>query len=90
MTPIPNGAPQSLGEAFAHINALSVPSVDDLKVMVLIEAAGQPLYEASAEGSDHEEVKALLIENGHEEMKRLAAQRPLSCSGEVIVSPDKV
>lgn len=68
MTPIPNGAPQSLGEAFAHINALSVPSVN-LKVMVLIEAAGQTLYEASAEGSDHEEVKALLIENGHEEMK---------------------
>ena len=69
MTPIPNGAPQTLGEAFAHINALSVPSVDDLKVMVLIEAAGQTLYEASAEGSDHEEVKALLIENGQGEMK---------------------
>jgi rubrerythrin len=69
MTPIPQGAPQSLGEAFAHINALTAPSVTDLKVMVLIEAAGQTLYEVSAEGSDHEGVKALLIENGHEEMK---------------------
>lgn len=69
MTPIPQGAPQSLGEAFAHINALTAPSLTDLKVMVLIEAAGQTLYEVSAEGSDHEGVKALLIENGHEEMK---------------------
>ncbi len=69
MTPIPEGAPQTLGEAFAHINALTTPSVNDLKVMVLIEAAGQTLYEISAEGADHQGVKGLLIENGHEEMK---------------------
>lgn len=67
--PIPDGAPATLGEAFAHINAVTAPSLLDLKVMVLVEAAGQTLYEASAEGSDHEGVKALLIENGHEEMK---------------------
>ncbi len=69
MTPLPHGAPQTLGEAFAHINALTAPTVRDLKVMVLLEAAAQTLYEASAEGSDHEGVRALLIETGHEEMK---------------------
>lgn len=69
MTPIPQGAPQTLGEAFAHINTLTAPSITDLKVMVLIEAAGQTLYEVSAQGSGHEGVKALLIENGREEMK---------------------
>ena len=69
MIPIPQGAPQTLGEAFAHINTLTAPSVTDLKVMVLIEAAGQTLYEVSAEGADHAGVKALLIENGREEMK---------------------
>lgn len=66
---LPTGAPQTLGEAFAHINALTAPTVTDLKVMVLIEAAGQTLYEKSAEAADHDGVKALLIENGVEEMK---------------------
>jgi rubrerythrin len=69
MVSIPQGAPQSLREAFAHINAVTAPTVLDLKVMVLVEAAGQTLYETSAEGTDHEGVKALLIANGLEEMK---------------------
>ena len=37
---IPAGAPATIGEAFAHINAVTAPSIDDLKVMVLLEAAG--------------------------------------------------
>lgn len=69
MTPIPAGAPQTLGDAFAHINTINTPNVTDLKVMVLIEAAGQTLYELSAEGTDNEAVRALLIANGREEMK---------------------
>jgi rubrerythrin len=69
MHPIPEGAPQTLGEAFAHIGQVTAPTVRDLKIMVLLEAAGQTLYEKSAEGTDHDGVKALLIENGAEEMK---------------------
>ena len=42
---LPAGAPPSMGEAFAHINSLTSPTVDDLKVMVLIEAAGLLLNE---------------------------------------------
>lgn len=41
MTPLPHGAPQTLGEAFAHINALTAPTVRDLKVMVLLEATSR-------------------------------------------------
>lgn len=66
---LPEGAPATLGEAFARINACTAPSVLDLKIMVLVEAAGQTLYDVSAEGTDHPEVKRLLIENGVEEMK---------------------
>jgi rubrerythrin len=69
MMTLPDGAPATLGAAFSHINSLKAPSVSDLKVMVLIEAAGQTLYEMSAEDADHEGVKALLIANGVEEMK---------------------
>jgi rubrerythrin len=69
VVPIPSGAPQTLRDAFAHINAVTAPTLTDLKVMVLVEAAGQTLYEVSAEGTSHEGVKALLIANGREEMK---------------------
>ncbi len=65
---IPAGAPTELGAAFAHISTLKAPSVDDLKVMVLVEAAGLALYESIAEGTDNPAVKALLLHNGREEM----------------------
>ena len=68
MTPIPDGAPQTLGEAFAHIYTVEKPSLTDLKVMVLIEAAGLTLYDETAKQTDHEGVQALLRHNGHEEM----------------------
>jgi len=69
MRAIPEGAPDTLGAAFAHINAVTAPTLTDFKVMVLVEAAGQTLYDISAEGTDHPGVKALLKDNGVEEMK---------------------
>ena len=39
---IPAGVPATLGEAFAHINAVDAPSIDELKVMVLLEAPTFP------------------------------------------------
>jgi hypothetical protein len=65
---IPAGAPATMAEAFAQINALDRPSVDQLKVMVLLEAAGQELYRAMAKGTDNAAVIALLEHNGREEL----------------------
>jgi rubrerythrin len=57
-----------MGEAFAHINAVAAPSVDELKAMVLLEAAGQELYRNMAKGTDHAGVIEILEHNGREEM----------------------
>ena len=57
---IPAGVPQTLGEAFAHIGSITAPSLDDLKMMVLLEAAGQEMYRVTAEGSQHAAVTVLL------------------------------
>ena len=69
MRAIPEGAPATLGEAFAHIGTVTSPTILDMKVMVLVEAAAERLYHATAETAPNAEVRQLLIENGHEEMK---------------------
>ena len=87
---LPDDAPKTLGEAFARINNVTAPTVTDLKVMVLVEAAGQTLYEKSAEAAAHPRVKELLIENGHEEMKhaRRAAEVIKLLTGEEFPAPE--
>jgi rubrerythrin len=65
---LPAGAPETLGAAFAHIGTVQSPSVDDLKVMCLVEAAGQTLYEVFAQGTDNSAVQQILLHNGREEM----------------------
>ncbi len=67
-TALPEGAPTTLPEAFAHINAVTTPTVLDLKVMVLVEAAGLALYEGVAQAAEDPRVQALLRHNGREEM----------------------
>jgi rubrerythrin len=57
-----------MGEAFAHINAVAAPSVDEPKPMVLLEAAGQELYRNMAKGTDHAGVIEILEHNGREEL----------------------
>ncbi len=71
-----SGWPQTLGEAFAHIGGVTAPSVDDIKIMVLVEAASETLYKVTAQGTDHAGVIDLLHHNGREEMvhARRAAQ----------------
>ena len=68
MTQLPQGAPATLGAAFAHINAVTAPTLTDLKVMVLVEAAGLELYRKMAEGTGHAGVIDLLHHNGREEL----------------------
>ncbi len=53
---IPEGGPQTLGEAFGHIYTVQTPSIDDLKEVVLVEAAGLALYEKTAKGTDNPQV----------------------------------
>lgn len=61
--------PQTIREAFAHIGTVTAPTIDDLKVMVLVEAASETLYQVTAQGTDNAEVIALLHHNAREEMK---------------------
>jgi rubrerythrin len=68
MHSIPEGCPGTLFEAFAHIAAAEAPTVDTLKVMVMVEAAGKALYDDMALGTDNAEVQALLRHNGREEL----------------------
>jgi rubrerythrin len=72
-TQLPVGAPATLREAFAHIGSVDVPTVLDMKVMVLVEAASMTLYYKTAEGTQDPAIAALLQRNGREEM--LHAQR---------------
>ena len=88
-THLPQGAPTTLSAAFAHINALTSPTVDDLKVMVLVEAAGLGLYENLASGTDNADVAALLMHNGREELAHAhrVAKAILAISGETFGPP---
>ena len=61
------GAPATLGEAFAIINSATHPTLDVLKLMVLAEAAGKTLYEGLADQVSNAAVQALLRHNGREE-----------------------
>ena len=63
------GQPQTIGEAFAHLGQVTAPTIADLKVMVLVEAASETLYRRTAEGTDNAGVIDLLHTNGAEEMK---------------------
>lgn len=86
---IPAGAPATMNEAFAHINGRDRPSVDDLKVMVLLEAAGQALYDNMASGTAHAGVIALLRHNGREELAHghRVAKAIEAISGEEFLPP---
>src|SRR5471032_768204 len=59
--------PASAGEAFRHINAVTAPTIDDLKLMVYLEASGEVGYGDLADGAP-EAVAKLLNANGREEV----------------------
>lgn len=86
---LPTGAPSTLGAAFAHINSLTAPTVDDLKIMVLLEAAGLELYRGVAAGAENSDVIALLDHNGREELAHAhrVAKAIQAISGEEFLPP---
>ena len=49
----PAQAPESLFDAFAYIAAVETPTLDDLRLMVILEAAGKALYECMADATTH-------------------------------------
>jgi rubrerythrin len=63
------GMPQTIGEAFAHIGTVTAPTVQDIKVMCLVEAASRELYLATAATADNPAVADLLNTNGDEEFR---------------------
>jgi len=68
MSQLPAGVPTNGREAFARISAVAKPSLDDLKLMVFLEASGQSGYLALAARAPNPEIRALLEANGREEM----------------------
>lgn len=67
MRPLPANAPANLYEAFTYIGTVQKPSVDDLKLMILLEAAGKDMYDALAESAPDPESRQLLLESGRDE-----------------------
>jgi rubrerythrin len=68
MSTPPSYMPESVGEAFKHINAVVAPTLDDLKLMVYLEASGQVGYGDLANAAPNEAVAKLLNANGREEV----------------------
>ena len=68
MSTPPKFMPQSAGEAFKHINAVTAPTIDDLKLMVYLEASGEVGYGDLADSAPNDAVAKLLNANGREEV----------------------
>ena len=68
MIALSDSMPKTASEAGAYIFTVTQPTLDDLKVMVMLEASGQGFYAALAEAAPTEDIRALLAKNGQEEM----------------------
>jgi rubrerythrin len=67
MSAVPAGYPDNQIEAFALLATRQTLSIDDLKILALLETAGEAFYLAAAAAVDNNEAKALLTRNGQEE-----------------------
>jgi hypothetical protein len=67
MSNLPAEIPGDFGSAIALLGQRQRLGVEDMKLMILLETAGDPLYQKLAELVDHPEAKALLQQNGREE-----------------------
>jgi len=68
MVELTENMPKDATAAGAYIFTVTKPTLDDLKVMVMLEAAGQGFYAALAEAAPNIEVRALLEKSGREEL----------------------
>lgn len=60
--------PKDAAAASAHIFTVTKPTLEDLKVMVLLEASGESFYQALSASAASDQVRQLLAKNGQEEM----------------------
>jgi hypothetical protein len=67
MTALPPGYPHQAFEAFDFLKTRQTLSVDDLKVLAMIECYGEVFYQLLARGVADPEARALLARNGQEE-----------------------
>tara|TARA_R110002072_G_scaffold977_5_gene8052 strand:- start:3450 stop:3938 length:489 start_codon:yes stop_codon:yes gene_type:complete len=67
MTTIPSGYPNDQIDAFSLLATRAKLSIDDMKILALLEAAGEAFYLAAAAAVNNEEAKDLLTRNGREE-----------------------
>ena len=67
MSNLPADLPPDFGSAFGRLLGLEKLGVEDMKLMILLETAGEPLYASLAEGVSSEEARTLLRQNGREE-----------------------
>ena len=87
---LPDGAPATSREAFAIINAVKAPTIDHLKMMVLLEASGKGAYGDLAAASGNPDVADLLNRNGQEELAHAHRVRKaiLALTGEAYEIPE--
>lgn len=69
MHTLPPNAPANLYEAFPYIGSVTNPSIEDLKLMVILEAAGKVMYDDLAATDVHLNVQAILTASGLDELK---------------------
>jgi len=67
MSNLPADLPPDFASAFRRLSAVKRLEVEDMKLMVLLECAGMPLYERLADLVEPAEAKDLLRQNGREE-----------------------
>ncbi|MCP4005302.1 MAG: ferritin-like domain-containing protein [bacterium] len=64
---LPDTIPADFMAAFAHLGSKDKLGVEEMKLMVLLEAAGEPLYEKLASLAPEGEATDLLLKSGREE-----------------------
>lgn len=64
---MPELIPADFSAALAHLNSVETLGLDQMKLMVLLETSGEPLYEKLASLAPEGEATELLLSNGREE-----------------------
>ena len=67
MATLPAGCPTDAFAALDYLKSRPSLSIDDLKVLAMIETYGEVFYEVLARGVSDDESKKLLLRNGAEE-----------------------
>lgn len=64
---LPETIPADFASALAHLESREQLGTEEMKLMVLLETAGEPLYQALAALAPQGEARDLLLANGREE-----------------------